>query len=180
MVAKATRPVGKQIIDILAETKRTIVTAESCTGGMIAAALTDIPGASAALYGGFVTYSNIAKDKMIHVPPRVIEDYGAVSNQVARAMADGARNTARADIAVSATGIAGPDGGSDKKPVGLVYVAVSSELATVVIEHRFGDIGRDAIRKATVDAALELVLQVITSDLPDELNYLAGVPMKGQ
>jgi nicotinamide-nucleotide amidase len=79
-------------------------------------------------------------------------------------MADGARNTARADIAVSATGIAGPDGGSEKKPVGLVYVAVSTDLATVVIEHRFGDIGRDEVRKATVDAALDLVLQVLTSD----------------
>ncbi|MCW5723001.1 MAG: CinA family protein [Devosia sp.] len=161
MAAKAAPPVGKQIIDILTKTKRTIATAESCTGGMIAAALTDIPGASAVLYGGFITYSNAAKSDMIHVPARVIEDYGAVSNQVARAMADGARNTARADLAVSATGIAGPDGGSEKKPVGLVYVAVSSDLATLVIEHRFGDIGRDAIRKATVQAALDLVLQVI-------------------
>lgn len=155
---------GKRIIDILAEKKQTIVTAESCTGGMIAAALTDIPGASAALYGGYVTYANAAKSRMIHVQARLIRDYGAVSNQVARAMADGARNTARADYAVSVTGIAGPDGGSEKKPVGLVYIAVSSELATVVIEHRFGDLGRDAIRKASVQAALELVLQVLTSD----------------
>jgi competence/damage-inducible protein CinA C-terminal domain len=155
---------GKRIIDILAEKKQTIVTAESCTGGMVAAALTDIPGASAALYGGYVTYANAAKSRMIHVQARLIRDYGAVSNQVARAMADGARNTARADYAVSVTGIAGPDGGSEKKPVGLVYIAVSSELATVVIEHRFGDLGRDAIRKASVQAALELVLQVLTSD----------------
>lgn len=153
---------GKQIIDILTEKNQTIVTAESCTGGMIAAALTDIPGASAALYGGFVTYANAAKSRMIHVQPRLIHDYGAVSNQVARAMADGARNTARADFAVAVTGIAGPDGGSEKKPVGLVYVAVSSELATVVIEHRFGDLGRDEIRKASVKAALDLVVQVLT------------------
>lgn len=155
---------GKQIIDVLSERQQTIVTAESCTGGMIAAALTDIPGASAALYGGYVTYANSAKSKMIQVQPRLIRDYGAVSNQVARAMADGARNTANVDYAVAVTGIAGPDGGSDAKPVGLVYVAVSSELATVVIEHRFGDIGRDEIRKATVTAALDLVLQVLTSD----------------
>ena len=155
---------GKRIIDLLAEKKQTIVTAESCTGGMVAAALTDIPGASAALYGGYVTYANAAKSRMIHVQARLIRDYGAVSNQVARAMADGARNTARADYAVSVTGIAGPDGGSEKKPVGLVYIAVSSELATVVIEHRFGDLGRDAIRKASVQAALELVLQVLTSN----------------
>ncbi len=155
---------GKRIIDILTEAKKTIVTAESCTGGMIASALTDIPGASAAVYGGYVTYANTAKSRMIHVQARLIRDYGAVSNQVARAMADGARNTARADYAVAVTGIAGPDGGTDKKPVGLVYVAVSSELATVVIEHQFGDLGRDEVRKASVKAALELVLQVLTSD----------------
>lgn len=161
----ATKPsTGEQIIAILGEAGRTIVTAESCTGGMIAAALTDIPGSSAAFYGGYVTYANTAKSRMIHVQARLIRDYGAVSNQVARAMADGARNTARADYAVAVTGIAGPGGGSEKKPVGLVYVAVSSELSTVVIEHRFGDLGRDGIRKATVSAALDLVLQVLTSD----------------
>ena len=164
MAAKAKPSVGKQIIDLLAERNQTIVTAESCTGGMIASALTDIPGASAAVYGGYVTYANTAKSRMIHVQARLIRDYGAVSNQVARAMADGARNTARADYAVAVTGIAGPDGGSDRKPIGLVYVAVSSELATVVIEHRFGDLGRDEVRKASVRAALDLVLQVLTSD----------------
>jgi nicotinamide-nucleotide amidase len=155
---------GARIIQILTEKQQTIVTAESCTGGMIAAALTDIPGASAAVYGGYVTYANAAKSRMIHVQARLIRDYGAVSNQVARAMADGARNTARADFAVAVTGIAGPDGGSEKKPVGLVYIAVSSELATVVIEHRFGNLGRDEIRKASVRAALDLVLQVLTTD----------------
>jgi nicotinamide-nucleotide amidase len=152
---------AKQVIDILTERKQTIVTAESCTGGMIASALTDVPGASAALYGGYVTYANSAKSKMIQVPSRLIHDYGAVSNQVARAMADGARNTARTDFAIAVTGIAGPDGGSDKKPVGLVYLAVSSDLATVVIEHRFGDLGRDEIRKASVEAALKLILEVL-------------------
>jgi nicotinamide-nucleotide amidase len=155
---------SKRIVDLLRESEKTIVTAESCTGGLIAAALTDVPGASAVLHGGYVTYSNAAKSKMIHVPARLIHDYGAVSNQVARAMADGARNTARVDVAVSATGVAGPDGGSEKKPVGLVYVAVSTNLATVVIEHRFGDLGRDEVRKATVDAALNLIWQVLTSD----------------
>lgn len=166
MAAKAKVSAAKQVIETLAERNQTIVTAESCTGGLIAATLTDIPGASAALYGGFVTYANAAKSRMIHVQPRLINDYGAVSNQVARAMADGARNTVHADFAVAATGIAGPDGGSDKKPVGLVYVAVSSSLATVVIEHRFGDLGREGVRKATVEAALDLVLQVVTSDPP--------------
>lgn len=164
--AAAAPTAGQQIIDILTEQKQTLVTAESCTGGMIAAALTDIPGASTAFYGGYITYANTAKSRMIQVQPRLIRDYGAVSNQVARAMADGARNTARSDVAVAVTGIAGPDGGTEKKPVGLVYVAVSTSLATVVIEHQFGDIGRDGIRKATVEAALNLVLQVLTSD-PD-------------
>ena len=135
----------------------TLATAESCTGGMIAAALTDVPGSSAVFYGGYITYANTAKSRMIQVQPRLIGDYGAVSNQVARAMADGARNTAKVDLAVAVTGIAGPDGGTEKKPVGLVYVAVSSDLATVVIEHRFGDLGRDGIRRATMDAALDLV-----------------------
>lgn len=164
MAGRSKPSAGQRIIDILTQRNQTIVTAESCTGGMIAAALTDIPGASAALYGGYVTYANSAKSRMIQVQPRLIHDYGAVSNQVARAMADGARNTARVDIAVSATGIAGPDGGTEKKPIGLVYVAVSTDLATLVIEHNFGDMGREAIRKATVDAALDLVLQVLTSD----------------
>ncbi len=164
-MAKSPEPsIGKRIIDLLRDTNKTIVTAESCTGGLISAALTDVPGSSAAVHGGYITYSNAAKSRMIQVPARLIHDYGAVSNQVARAMADGARNTARVDIAVSATGIAGPDGGTDKKPVGLVYVAVSTDLATVVIEHRFGDIGRDEVRKATVAAALELVMQVLTSE----------------
>ena len=163
-VSKQGADPAKRIIDLLTEKGKTIVTAESCTGGMIASALTDVPGASAAVYGGYVTYANQAKSRMIHVQARLIRDYGAVSNQVARAMADGARNTARADFAVAVTGIAGPDGGTEKKPIGLVYIAVSSELATVVIEHRFGDLGRDEIRKASTRAALDLVLQVLSSD----------------
>ena len=135
-------------------------------GGMIAAALTDVPGSSVVFYGGYITYANAAKSRMIQVQPRLIGDYGAVSNQVARAMADGARNTAKVDIAVAVTGIAGPDGGTEKKPVGLVYIAVSTDLATVVIEHRFTGMDRDGIRKATVDAAFDLIMQVLTSD-PD-------------
>ena len=152
---------AERLITLLTQAGKTIVTAESCTGGMIGAAITDVPGSSSAFYGGFITYANSAKSRMIQVQPRLIRDYGAVSNQVARAMADGARNTARADYALSVTGIAGPDGGSEKKPVGLVYVAMSSELATVVIEHRFGDLGREGIRRASVDAALDLALQVL-------------------
>lgn len=161
--AATTTDAARRVIELLTDANRTMVTAESCTGGMLAAALTDIPGASEAFFGGYVTYANEAKSRMIHVQARLIRDYGAVSNQVARAMADGARNTAHCDYAVAVTGIAGPDGGSEKKPVGLVYIAVSTELATVVIEHTFGDLGRAEIRKASVAAALELVIEVLTS-----------------
>jgi nicotinamide-nucleotide amidase len=165
MATKASSPdTAAQIIALLTERKQSIVTAESCTGGLVASALTDIPGSSQSFYGAYVTYANAAKSRMIGVQQRLIRDYGAVSNQVARAMADGARNTAHVDFAVAITGIAGPDGGSEKKPVGLVYIAVSSELATVVIEHKFGNLGRREIREASVAAALDLVLQVLTSN----------------
>lgn len=167
MAAKTPIDPAKKIIDLLTKAGKSIVTAESCTGGLIAAALTDVPGSSAAFYGGYVVYSNSAKSRMIQVQARLINDYGAVSNQVARAMADGARNTAHVDFAVAVTGIAGPDGGTEKKPVGLVYIAVSTELATVVIEHKFGDIGREAVRKATVVAALDLIQEVLSGHLED-------------
>lgn len=170
MAAKSLPPSGlpEQIIHQLTAAKKTIATAESCTGGMLTAALTDVPGASAVLVGGYITYSNTAKSRMIRVPARLIKDYGAVSNQVARAMADGARNTARTDFAVAITGIAGPDGGSDKKPVGLVYVALSSEHVTLVTEHKFGDLGRAKIRQASVQAALDLMLMVLNTPQGDD------------
>jgi len=163
MAARTALPdLAQQVITALKAANATIVTAESCTGGLIGATLTGVPGSSAAFFGGFITYDNEAKSRMIRVPFRMIEDYGAVSNQVARAMADGARNTAGTDYAVAATGIAGPDGGSERKPIGLVYLAVSSNEGTSVIEKRFGDIGREAIRKASVEASLELVLDVLS------------------
>ncbi len=162
MAAKLPVDPAQDVIARLTATGKSVVTAESCTGGMLAGALTDIPGASAAVYGGYITYANTAKSRMIRVPSRLIRDFGAVSNQVARAMADGARNTARTDFAIAITGVAGPDGGSDKKPVGLVFVAVSSEHGTLVTEHRFGGIGRAKIRQASVGAALDLMLVVLT------------------
>ena len=167
MAAKGAPDPARRVIDRLTRANATLATAESCTGGLIAGALTDVPGASAAFYGGYITYDNGAKTRMIRVPARLIRDYGAVSNQVARAMADGARNTAHTDYAVAVTGIAGPDGGSEKKPVGLVYLAVSSEDGTKVIERRFGDIGREAIRKAAVAEALNLVLDVLENGVDD-------------
>lgn len=147
-------------IEALKRAGFSIATAESCTGGLVTGALTSVPGASDVVYGGFITYANTAKSSMIGVPARLIRDYGAVSAQVARAMANGARNRGQVDLAVSVTGVAGPQGGSDRKPVGLVYIACATHEGTCVIERRFGDIGRDGVREASVLAALELVIEV--------------------
>jgi nicotinamide-nucleotide amidase len=135
-----------------------LATAESCTGGAVAALLTEIPGSSAALDRGFVTYSNAAKSEMLGVPPAMIAAEGAVSEAVARAMAAGVLGHARADVAVSITGVAGPGGGSAAKPVGLVHFACARRGgATVAVERRFGDIGRGPIRLASVAQALALL-----------------------
>jgi nicotinamide-nucleotide amidase len=147
------------IIRTLSERGQMIVTAESCTGGLIAAALTDIPGSSVAVHGGFVTYANRAKQEMIGVPASLIEKYGAVSEPVAIAMAEGALKTSRTDIAIAVTGVAGPAGGTASKPVGLVHFACATARRTQAHIERFGDIGRQQVRKASVLAALELVIE---------------------
>lgn len=135
-----------------------IATAESCTGGLVAGLLTQIAGSSAVVDRGFVTYSNAAKRECLGVPPRLLKRYGAVSRQTATSMAQGALDHSRADMAVAITGIAGPGGGSDTKPVGLVYIAARSRNGIFVTrEYRFGDIGRDPIRLASVAAALDLL-----------------------
>jgi nicotinamide-nucleotide amidase len=137
----------------------TIATAESCTGGLVAAAITSIPGASAVLERGFVTYSNEAKTELIGVPAELIAHHGAVSVHVAREMATGALKRSNADVAVAVTGVAGPGGGSEAKPVGLVYLAVARRGADPAIErHQFhGD--RAAVRQATVERALEMLAE---------------------
>ncbi len=150
---------------LLADTKSRgllIATAESCTGGLIAASLAAIPGASASLERGFVTYSNEAKTEMLGVPADLIQRLGAVSRDVAIAMAEGAIAKSRADISVAVTGIAGPDGGSAEKPVGLVHLAASRRNgATIHEEKRFGDLGRHEIQLATVLAAFDLLKRVM-------------------
>lgn len=135
-----------------------LATAESCTGGLVAGALTGVPGSSAALDRGFVTYSNAAKSGMIGVPADLIVAHGAVSEPVARAMAEGAVAHSDADLAVSITGVAGPGGGSAEKPVGLVHFAVHDADGTAHVEHRFGDLGREGVRLASIRVALELLL----------------------
>ncbi len=136
----------------------TLVTAESCTGGLVAGALTGVAGSSSVVDRGFVTYSNAAKSEMIGVPPAMIQAHGAVSEAVALAMASGARDAAGTTLAVSITGIAGPGGGSEEKPVGLVHFACAGPAGLVHAEHRFGDIGRDAVRAESVRVALGLLL----------------------
>jgi nicotinamide-nucleotide amidase len=135
-----------------------LATAESCTGGLVAAILTEIAGSSAVVDRAFVTYSNAAKTEMLGVPARLITAHGAVSAEVALAMAAGALSHAAADLAVAITGIAGPGGGSAEKPVGLVHFALARRKAPIQGLHRlFGPIGRQAIRFAAVAQAFDLI-----------------------
>lgn len=142
-----------QIAAALLARKQTLATAESCTGGFVGAALTDLPGSSAWYLGGLVAYSNALKIRLLGVPPDVLDIHGAVSPETARAMAEGARRTCQADFAVSITGIAGPTGGTPEKPVGLVYMAVAAPHGTATFKHHFSG-SRAEIRHAATDAAL--------------------------
>ncbi|MBA4225129.1 MAG: damage-inducible protein CinA [Hyphomonas sp.] len=146
------------VLDDAERARLKIATAESCTGGLVAALLTDIAGSSAVFERGFVTYSNKAKEEMLGVPGDVLADFGAVSEPVARMMAEGAMAGSRANIAVAITGVAGPGGGTRMKPVGTVHIACARENRAVLHEMlQLGDIGRDAIRMASVEAALNLI-----------------------
>jgi nicotinamide-nucleotide amidase len=136
-----------------------VATAESCTGGLVAGAITAVPGSSDALDRGFVTYSNTAKASMLGVAPDLIETHGAVSEPVARAMAQGAVVMSAAEVSVSTTGVAGPGGGSAEKPVGLVHFAAAGPQGVIHQVRQFGDIGRDTVRTASVRVALEMLLE---------------------
>lgn len=137
-------------------------TAESCTGGLIVAAMTDIPGSSSMVDRGFVTYSNAAKTEMLGVSPVTLDAHGAVSAETAREMAAGALARSHAGIALAVTGIAGPDGGSAEKPVGLVWFGLAVTGKPVVTEKRvFVNRGRDHIRRSTVIHALEMGLEAL-------------------
>ncbi|MGI9483080.1 MAG: CinA family protein [Hyphomicrobiales bacterium] len=149
---------AKDVLDICRENGWKIATAESCTGGLIVAVLTDIAGSSAVVDRAFVTYSNEAKVEMLGVEKHLIDEDGAVSERVARAMAEGALERSGATIALSCTGIAGPEGGSLEKPVGLVHLAAArADMATWHERCLFRDDGRQAIREATVFTAFEIV-----------------------
>jgi nicotinamide-nucleotide amidase len=152
---------AKQIITEATAKGWMAATAESCTGGLVAGALTDVAGSSAVVDRGFVTYSNAAKTALVGVPADLIEAHGAVSEPVARAMAQGAVVRSEAAISVAITGIAGPGGGSDDKPVGLVHFAAAGPAGLIQVERRFGDIGREQVRLASVKVALEMLLDRI-------------------
>ena len=154
IAARAAEVIGK-----LTESGLTVATAESCTGGLLAGALTSIPGSSEVVYGGFVTYANEAKIAMLGVPFGLLRQHGAVSKDVAIAMAEGAQAAAGTHLAVAVTGVAGP-GQSEKKPAGLVHIAVASEAGTRHLRKQFGGLDRDGVRQASVLAALELLLKV--------------------
>ncbi len=143
----------KYLIEKLIEAGKTLATAESCTGGLIGKLLTDVSGSSAAYLGGIISYSNTVKNEVLGVPQKLLDTYGAVSAQVAKAMAEGAKRVINSDIAVSVTGIAGPKSDNTNKPVGLVYIGVTDGVTTDVQEYHFsGD--RQQIRNATAQTAL--------------------------
>lgn len=153
---------AQQIVDKAGAEGILITTAESCTGGLVAGAITDVPGASAVLDRGFVTYSNDAKIELLGVAGGVIARHGAVSAAVARAMAEGALKGSRADVAVAVTGVAGPGGGSIEKPVGLVWFGLAVKGAPSRIERRvFGSGDRSFVRSRATETALTLLLRAL-------------------
>ncbi len=151
---------ARRVVEENAKLGRTIALAESCTGGLVAAAITEIPGSSAVLDRGFVTYSNEAKHQMLGVSEDIIDTLGAVSVATACAMAQGAIKHSRADVAVAISGVAGPDGGTAQKPVGTVVFAKAERGRTEINaeEMRLGELGRGGIRYKAVLVALELLL----------------------
>ena len=152
----------QQLAIDLINRQQKICTAESCTGGLIAKTCTDLAGSSDWFERGFVTYSNQAKSEMLAVPASVIADYGAVSEAVASAMASGALRHSLADFAVAVTGVAGPGGGSEEKPVGTVWIAVASSATQMATRFQFnGD--REAVRDATLLSALEMLLDLVAA-----------------
>ena len=155
---------AKKLVERYTAAGLSIATAESCTGGLVAGLITEIAGSSAVLERGFVVYSNAAKMGMLGVAPETIDANGAVSEPTAREMASGALEHSRADVSVSITGVAGPGGGTATKPVGPVHFACARRDAPIVhVERRFGDIGRAAVRKASVEQALDLLEKAVQS-----------------
>jgi nicotinamide-nucleotide amidase len=164
MADRETEAAATALLDLCKARKLMVATAESCTGGLVAGALTDIAGSSAVVDRGFVTYTNEAKHQMLGVPNETLRRHGAVSRETAEAMVRGALGHADADLAVSITGIAGPGGGTADKPVGLVHFAAASRGGSLIHrERRFGDIGRGEVRRRSVLQALSMLTELIKS-----------------
>jgi len=154
-----TRALAVRVLDAYRAREWTLATAESCTGGLVAGALTEIAGSSDVVDRGFITYSNEAKAEMLGVPEATLAEYGAVSRPTAEAMAKGVLTRSSVDAAVAITGIAGPGGGSTDKPVGLVHFAAAARDGRVIQrEKRYGDIGRSEVRRLSVLEALDMLL----------------------
>jgi nicotinamide-nucleotide amidase len=156
--------IAEEVFALLLERQLKLVAAESCTGGMVAAAITDIAGSSKVFERGFVTYSNESKTELLDVAATLLLQHGAVSAEAAVAMAAGALSRSHADIAVSITGVAGPDGGSAEKPVGLVHFAVATRSASTHAVQRFGNLTRSDIRMKATAFALSLVLAQLKAE----------------
>ena len=146
------------VVRLLTRRKKTLALAESCTGGFIANQITNIPGASKNFPGGIVAYSNEVKQKILGVRAKTLSRHGAVSEAVAREMAEGARKKFGADFAIAVTGIAGPGGGTKNKPVGTVFIALASPLGTAV-ERKWNPFGREKFKRATANQALKMLRQ---------------------
>ena len=157
---------AEALLKLSLEYKLRLATAESCTGGLVAAALTEISGSSAVFDRAYITYSNEAKQNMLGVPAATLKEYGAVSRQTAEAMSEGALTKSKVDFAVSITGIAGPDGGTPEKPVGLVHFsAVSRNGGSMHALKRFGDLGRSEVRRRSVLHALYMLKELAESEV---------------
>jgi nicotinamide-nucleotide amidase len=155
------------LLDLCKAKKLMVATAESCTGGLVAAAISEISGSSLVLDRGFVTYSNEAKQQMLGVTPATIDVYGAVSTECAEEMAKGALAHAQVDLAVSITGIAGPTGAVPGKPIGLVYFCAAARSGRIIAHDRkFGDIGRAKVRRASVLQALAMLRELAEKEEP--------------
>ena len=155
------------LLDICKAKKLMVATAESCTGGLVAAAISEISGSSLVLDRGFVTYSNEAKQQMLGITPATIEVYGAVSKECAEEMAKGALAHAQVDLAVSITGIAGPTGAVPGKPIGLVYFCAAARSGrTIAHDRKFGDIGRSNVRRASLLQALAMLSELAEKEEP--------------
>lgn len=175
------RALSRQLLDLCRSRKLMIATAESCTGGLVAAALTEIPGSSDVIDRGFVTYSNEAKRAMLGVKATTLSTFGAVSKETAVAMAFGALETAGVDLAVSITGIAGPGGATPGKPVGLVHLAVAARDGRLLHhECRFGAVGRSTVRQRSVVEALRMLMELARGPKPPVKRRAAASPARAR